>query len=119
MCPKKEVALASNEFISKFKIRADQNSQTAEDHERLEEQMEAANLSDGLDESPNGQMWSACWWLGGKLFQIYKIRNDKKREKKEKLFANSIAFIRWNTHTEMEGEDDEHSNAGFNENTFD
>lgn len=56
-CPKKE-ALASNEFISKFKIRADQNSQLPED-ERLEEQMEAANLSDGSDESqgkPNGQM---------------------------------------------------------------
>ncbi|KAM9334694.1 differentially expressed in FDCP 6 homolog [Symphorus nematophorus] len=56
MCPKKEGALASNEFITKFKIRADQNSQ---DQERLEEQLEAANLSDGSDESqgkPNGQM---------------------------------------------------------------
>ncbi|XP_075967775.1 differentially expressed in FDCP 6 homolog [Anarhichas minor] len=59
MCPKKEGALASNEFISKFKIRADQNRQTPEDGETLEEQMEAANLSDGSDESqrkPNGQM---------------------------------------------------------------
>ncbi|XP_054480406.1 differentially expressed in FDCP 6 homolog [Anoplopoma fimbria] len=59
MCPKKEGALASNEFISKFKIRADQNSQTPEDSETLEEQMEAANLSDGSDVSqrkPNGQM---------------------------------------------------------------
>ncbi|XP_051248709.1 differentially expressed in FDCP 6 homolog [Dicentrarchus labrax] len=58
MCPKKEGALASNEFVSKFKIRADQNSQTPEDSESLEEQMEAANLSDGSDESqgrPNGQ----------------------------------------------------------------
>ena len=56
MCPKKEGALASNEFITRFKIRADQDSQ---DGERLEEQLEAANLSDGSDESqgkPNGQM---------------------------------------------------------------
>ncbi|XP_031715076.1 differentially expressed in FDCP 6 homolog [Anarrhichthys ocellatus] len=59
MCPKKEGALASNEFISKFKIRADQNRQTPEDGETLEEQMEASKLSDGSDESqrkPNGQM---------------------------------------------------------------
>lgn len=68
-CPKKE-ALASNEFISKFKIRADQNSQLPED-ERLEEQMEAANLSDGSDESqgkPNGQMWSPSLRLGEHVF---------------------------------------------------
>ena len=59
MCPKKEGALASNEFISKFKIRADQNNQISEDSETLEEQLEAANLSDGAEKSqgkPNGQM---------------------------------------------------------------
>lgn len=59
MCPKKEGALASNEFINKYKIRASQNSQIPEDQKGLEEQMEAANLSDGSDESqdkPNGQM---------------------------------------------------------------
>ncbi|XP_074481339.1 differentially expressed in FDCP 6 homolog isoform X1 [Sebastes fasciatus] len=58
-CPKKEGALASNEFISKFKIRANQNSQIPEDGGTLEEQMEATNLSDVSDESqrkPNGQM---------------------------------------------------------------
>ncbi|XP_041636284.1 differentially expressed in FDCP 6 homolog isoform X2 [Cheilinus undulatus] len=58
-CPKKEGALASNEFISKYKIRAGLNMGVPEDGERLEEQLEAANLSDGLDESqgkPNGQM---------------------------------------------------------------
>ncbi|XP_022073411.1 differentially expressed in FDCP 6 homolog [Acanthochromis polyacanthus] len=57
MCPKKEGALASNEFITKFKISG-QNSQTGEDSERLEEQLEAVNLSDQSDESqgkPNGQ----------------------------------------------------------------
>lgn len=59
MCPKKEVALASNEFISKFKDRIDRNSQKSDDDEMLEEQMEAADLSDGSDDSqgkPNGQM---------------------------------------------------------------
>lgn len=59
MCPKKEGALASNEFVSKFKIRVNQNSQMPENQQRLEEQMEAANLSDGSDDSqdkPNGQM---------------------------------------------------------------
>ncbi|XP_076578847.1 differentially expressed in FDCP 6 homolog isoform X1 [Chaetodon auriga] len=59
MCPKKEGALASNEFINKYKIRASQNSQIPEGQKELEEQMEAANLSDGSDESqdkPNGQM---------------------------------------------------------------
>jgi len=46
MCPKKEGALASNEFISKYKIKADQNSRIRGDEcERLEEQMEATNLS--------------------------------------------------------------------------
>ncbi|KAA8580248.1 hypothetical protein FQN60_005783 [Etheostoma spectabile] len=59
MCPKKEGALASNEFISKFKIGADQINQMPEDSETLEEQLEAANLSDGSEKSqakPNGQM---------------------------------------------------------------
>ncbi|XP_077956503.1 differentially expressed in FDCP 6 homolog isoform X2 [Gasterosteus aculeatus] len=59
MCPKKEGALASNEFISKFKKTSDQSSGTPEDIETLEVQMEAADLSDGSDESqrkPNGQM---------------------------------------------------------------
>ncbi|KAE8281348.1 Differentially expressed in FDCP 6 [Larimichthys crocea] len=56
LCPKKEGALASNEFISKYKTRA---NQIREDDEGLEEQMEATNLSDGSNESqgkPNGQM---------------------------------------------------------------
>ncbi|XP_029350839.1 differentially expressed in FDCP 6 homolog [Echeneis naucrates] len=55
-CPKKEGALASNEFISKFKIRVEQNSQTVEDNRRLEEQMEGAHLSDESQGKPNGQM---------------------------------------------------------------
>ncbi|XP_071391556.1 differentially expressed in FDCP 6 homolog [Centroberyx affinis] len=58
-CPKKEGALASNEFITKFKTRAGQDSQSAEDREGLEEQMEAVSLSDGSDESQeksNGQI---------------------------------------------------------------
>ncbi|KAJ0057063.1 hypothetical protein NL108_000907 [Boleophthalmus pectinirostris] len=42
MCPKKEGALASNEFISKLKIK----DQIIEETECLEEQMGAANLSD-------------------------------------------------------------------------
>ncbi|KAJ0012563.1 hypothetical protein NQD34_016897 [Periophthalmus magnuspinnatus] len=45
MCPKKEGALASNEFISKLKIKG----QISEDKEHLEEQMGAANLSDGSE----------------------------------------------------------------------
>lgn len=60
LCPKKEGALASNEFITKLKVKGDQNNVTTpEDQEGLEEQLEAANLSDGSDESqekPNGQM---------------------------------------------------------------
>ncbi|KAM8908600.1 differentially expressed in FDCP 6 homolog [Spinachia spinachia] len=62
MCPKKEGALASNEFISKFKKTSDRSSGTPEDIEALEEQMEAADLSDGSNGSgesqrkPNGQM---------------------------------------------------------------
>ncbi|XP_019211653.1 differentially expressed in FDCP 6 homolog [Oreochromis niloticus] len=54
-CPKKEGALASNEFITKFKIRVDQNRG---DDESLEHQLEAANLSDESFEAQtevNGQ----------------------------------------------------------------
>ncbi|XP_024146860.1 differentially expressed in FDCP 6 [Oryzias melastigma] len=57
-CPRTEGALASNEFISKYKIRDDQNSQIGpEECEGLEEQMGAAHLSDASEESlgkPNG-----------------------------------------------------------------
>lgn len=59
MCPKKEGALASNEFISKLKTRGGPICQIPEDVESLEEQMEAANLSDSSEKSqekPNGQM---------------------------------------------------------------
>ncbi|XP_069021067.1 differentially expressed in FDCP 6 homolog [Embiotoca jacksoni] len=63
ICPKTEGALASNEFISKFKLGANQNSRIREGGERLgerlEERLEAANLSDESDESQggtNGQM---------------------------------------------------------------
>ncbi|XP_031614174.2 differentially expressed in FDCP 6 homolog [Oreochromis aureus] len=55
-CPKKEGALASNEFITKFKIRVDQNRG---DNESLEHQLEAANLSDESFEAQtevNGQI---------------------------------------------------------------
>ncbi|XP_076730034.1 uncharacterized protein LOC143412618 [Maylandia zebra] len=55
-CPKKEDALASNEFITKFKIRVDQNRG---DDESLEHQLEAANLSDESFEAQtevNGQI---------------------------------------------------------------
>ncbi|XP_029901943.1 differentially expressed in FDCP 6 [Myripristis murdjan] len=57
LCPKKEGALASNEFISKYKTRAGEES--AEDSEGLEGQMEAARLSDDSDgskENSNGQI---------------------------------------------------------------
>ncbi|XP_008299208.1 differentially expressed in FDCP 6 homolog isoform X2 [Stegastes partitus] len=56
-CPKKEGALASNEFLTKFRIRG-QNSQTEENSESLEEQLETTNLYDESDEpqeKPNGQ----------------------------------------------------------------
>ncbi|XP_068162970.1 differentially expressed in FDCP 6 homolog [Antennarius striatus] len=56
LCPKKEGALASTEFISKFKIRAEQNIQIREEEEGLEEQLEAANLSGKAEGKPNGQM---------------------------------------------------------------
>ncbi|XP_056132559.1 differentially expressed in FDCP 6 [Lampris incognitus] len=58
ICPKKEGALASNEFISKFKTKAFQNSQSPEDMKGLEEHMMAASLSDtphGSHANPNGQ----------------------------------------------------------------
>lgn len=51
MCPKKEGALASNEFISKLKTRGGPICQIPEDVESLEEQMEAANLSDSSEKS--------------------------------------------------------------------
>lgn len=54
LCPKKEGALASNGFVSKFKIKPE-HKRIPEDHERLEEQMEAANLSDGSDDEPQGK----------------------------------------------------------------
>uniref|UniRef100_A0AAV2IXP8 PH domain-containing protein n=1 Tax=Knipowitschia caucasica TaxID=637954 RepID=A0AAV2IXP8_KNICA len=44
LCPKKEGALASNEFISKFKIQGQ-----IIDSESLEKKMSAANLSDSLE----------------------------------------------------------------------
>ncbi|XP_004083118.1 differentially expressed in FDCP 6 homolog [Oryzias latipes] len=57
-CPRTEGALASNEFISKYKIRNDQSSRLEEEEcERLEEKMGAAHLSDDSEESqekPNG-----------------------------------------------------------------
>ncbi|KAM4614842.1 differentially expressed in FDCP 6 homolog [Polymixia lowei] len=57
-CPKKEGALASSEFVSKFKMRVNEDSQSLQDKEGLEEQMEAVSLSDesdGTQEKPNGQ----------------------------------------------------------------
>ncbi|XP_061523282.1 differentially expressed in FDCP 6 homolog [Phycodurus eques] len=57
-CPKKEGALASNEFISRFKIQGAHNSHAPEEYrDPLEERMEAANLSDDSDsaaETSNG-----------------------------------------------------------------
>ncbi|XP_057711422.1 differentially expressed in FDCP 6 [Corythoichthys intestinalis] len=51
-CPKKEGALASNEFISKFKIRGARNSHAPEEYrDAVEEHVEAANLSDDSDEA--------------------------------------------------------------------
>lgn len=58
-CPKKEGALASNEFISKYKIRCEQNLMPGEECDGLEELMESAHLSEEPDESqrkPNGRM---------------------------------------------------------------
>lgn len=77
LCPKKEGALASNEFITKLKVKGDQNSVTTpEDQEGLEEQLEAANLSDGSDESqekPNGQMWH--WQVQNKGILLSGMKN--------------------------------------------
>ncbi|XP_061570770.1 differentially expressed in FDCP 6 [Cololabis saira] len=59
VCPKKEGALASNEFISKFKIRGNQHSRIrGDEHDALDELMGSAHLSDESDESqrkPNGR----------------------------------------------------------------
>ncbi|CAG5927471.1 unnamed protein product [Menidia menidia] len=60
MCPKKEGALASNEFISKYKIKDSQNSHGGGDKcKKQKEQIETTTLSDESDESqgkPNGRM---------------------------------------------------------------
>ncbi|KAM6895293.1 differentially expressed in FDCP 6 homolog [Xenentodon cancila] len=60
VCPKKEGALASNEFISKLKIRGNQHGQIqGDEHDTLDELMESTHLSDESDESqqkPNGRM---------------------------------------------------------------
>lgn len=57
VCPKNE-ALASNEFIAKCKLKQEQDTPMAEDHDlrNLKEQMEAANLLEGSEQTPNGQM---------------------------------------------------------------
>ncbi|XP_019738647.1 differentially expressed in FDCP 6 homolog [Hippocampus comes] len=52
LCPKKEGALASNEFISKFKIQGTRSSNApAEYRDTLEESMEAAHLSDDSEDA--------------------------------------------------------------------
>ncbi|KAM8883785.1 differentially expressed in FDCP 6 homolog [Synchiropus picturatus] len=55
MCPKKEGALASNEFITKLKTRIEIGSGT-EDGETLSEQVDAMNLEDAPLEKSNGQV---------------------------------------------------------------
>lgn len=60
MCAKKE-ALASNEFITKYKLKEEEGTLSAQEHDlsNLKEQTETTNLSDGSDgseETPNGQM---------------------------------------------------------------
>lgn len=56
MCPKKEGALASNEFISKFKMKAEHcTEQIPDDCETLEERMKATSLSDGSDDESQGK----------------------------------------------------------------
>lgn len=56
MCPKKEGALASNEFISKFKIKAEHcTEEIPDDCETLEEGMKATSLSDGSDDELEGK----------------------------------------------------------------
>ncbi|XP_024913258.1 differentially expressed in FDCP 6 homolog isoform X1 [Cynoglossus semilaevis] len=50
-CPKKEGALASNEFITKFKNLASQNNEMTEEHQKLEQQQETGHVSDGEEES--------------------------------------------------------------------
>ena len=59
MCPKKEGALASNEFITKLKKRSDQIDEIdhmTEDDRTLDDYMEATHLSDEPQAKPNGQM---------------------------------------------------------------
>lgn len=52
--------MASNEFITKFKSKAEHNNQTPEDDRRFEVELEEANLSDNSDDKsdgkPNGEM---------------------------------------------------------------
>ncbi|KAG7495690.1 hypothetical protein JOB18_003793 [Solea senegalensis] len=54
-CPEREGALASNEFISKFKNRANEERARAEDERTVETQLEDTHLSVRALE-PNGQM---------------------------------------------------------------
>lgn len=60
LCPKKEGALASNEFITKFKSKIEHNSERPEDVRGFEVDLEEENLSDNSDdksdEKPNGEM---------------------------------------------------------------
>ncbi|CAL8318844.1 unnamed protein product [Lota lota] len=53
VCPKKEGALASTEFISKYKTRA--GSQPAELKQGLDKQRNTVSQSDGSDDTANGQ----------------------------------------------------------------
>lgn len=55
-CPKKEGALASNEFITKLKTRSDLENSIPEETESLEETMSAAKLSETSQVKRNGQM---------------------------------------------------------------
>lgn len=56
MCPKKEGALASSEFISKFKIKPEHcTEEMPDDCETLEEGMKATSLSDGSDDESKGK----------------------------------------------------------------
>ncbi|XP_028305118.1 differentially expressed in FDCP 6 homolog [Gouania willdenowi] len=59
-CPKKEGALASSEFISKFTKQADVDRQINKDEETLEEQLENICMSDQPPGKPNGQMLDKC-----------------------------------------------------------
>ncbi|KAK0131895.1 Differentially expressed in FDCP 6 [Merluccius polli] len=50
-CPKKEGALASTEFISKYKTRAGTTSPASELKQEVDKQMNAVSLSDGSDDT--------------------------------------------------------------------